>query len=72
MAKKKAKDASSDSGEQAAETTATEQSVADAGGAAVQDAPRIGDPCKCPDGRRGTIQAGSSEGTFVCLPNHQG
>lgn len=29
----------------------------------------IGDSCTCPDRRPGTVQAGSEEGTLVCLPN---
>jgi hypothetical protein len=30
---------------------------------------KVGDACTCPDGRPGTVQAGSEEGTLVCLPN---
>jgi hypothetical protein len=65
-------DTATDAGAEASKDAAA---ATDAGGDAVQEKgetlanPEIGDACTCPDGRPGTIQAGSEEGTIVCLPN---
>jgi hypothetical protein len=66
------------SGEQAAETSQettaaettkattekSEETTADAGGAAE---PKVGDQCVCPDGRRGTVH--SYDEGLICIPN---
>jgi hypothetical protein len=47
---------------------ATAKAEADAAASAQGgDAPKAGDPCKCPDGRDGTLN--DQDGTLVCLPN---